>query len=865
MSSEDFGSSRGGFRSGGGRGKQSSSGNSRFGQGKGNQWGRSGNDRNGRKNFGDRRRDDRDGGNWGRSDRDGQNNRRDGWKGNDRGMRRNDGDRRGFGDRRRDDRDRGGWGRSDRDRRGDDRRQDGYQRKEGWRERPREYAHGNLQGNRHHFGVRDARGRAKAWRQEHELEIPANVKASDLDPETLTALKSLEKAGAEIVAKHLVMAGSLLDVDPEAAYEHAQAAVSRAGRIAQVREAAALAAYTCGKYQEALREVRTARRLSGSDLLRAVEADCERGLGHPDKALNVIEETNITGFEVEEIAELILVAAGARADMQQYQTALAVLDDFLTKYQPEEPECLARILMMKVDILRDLGRLSEADQVEAEIPAIPDSVTIMDLEEVLEADNPHVSSDLKGSRETLLERYQTLVLDLDGVCYMGTESVPFAAQGLAAARSAGLKFTFVTNNASRTPEEVAAKLQKHGIECASEEVMTAAMDAVGILENKLPPGSKVLVVGGEGLRAPVAAAGFEIVTEAEQRPAAVVQGFAEDVSWKELAQATYAINAGAFYVATNIDATLPTEKGFAPGNGSLVQAVVHATGKEPFAAGKPFAQIYRKALELVSGENPLSVGDRLDTDIAGARAAGIPSVHVLTGVSDAKAICLALPDQRPTFLACDLRDLAAPHPGPVKQPTELWTCGDSDGFGVDEDGQIWWQDRALTDSVTLSLNNYRALVAAVWEARDKRIFVHVPNIKVEPNSSVTPVDCDSTVEDKIETDELDGPLAATVAAADNEAEVVGTSKVAVEENPETQVVVEAEDLADLETEVMPELETEATPEEAETVTETATDVQAEKELPTVTPETTDPDQEETDSQSEQEEPMLLELPFGIEK
>lgn len=725
------------------------------------------------------RKNNRSGGKW--QDRRGDNSR------NDRGDRRasyrgeredNRGERggnRGF--------DRGynrGGRRFNRDNRREERRDDLREREA---QAPRE--------GKHSYGVRDSRYRAKEWRHENEPQIPVGVKASDLDRESRAALSSLDPNNAEIVARHLVMAGSLLDVDAEEAYLHAKAAVSRAGRIAAVREACALAAYGCGKYSEALREVRAARRLSGSDSLRAIEADCERGLGKPEKALEIIAETDISGFELSDLVELVIVQAGARHDLGESDAALLLLDQFLENHPLEDPVMLARILSYKTDLLRELGRDEEADKVAEEIPEIPDTVAIVDLEEVLEADNPYMPSDLHGSRKPLVETADVLLIDLDGVCYAGTRDIPHAAAGLAAARESGVKFQFLTNNASRTPEQVAEKLKGHGIAADPTEVMTAAMDAVEILAQKIEPESKVLVIGTQALIDTVAKAGFEVVSKASEQPVAVIQGYGPEVGWRQLSEAAYAISAGALFMATNLDATLPTEDGFALGNGSLVAAVEHATGQKPFAGGKPFAGIYRKAAAHAGATKPLAVGDRLDTDIAGAVAADMLSLHVLTGVSDAKAVALAYPDRRPSYLGLDLTDLMRVHPGPVHQPTGAWTSGESAAFMVAEDGRVMRDEEPVDNGQVLSLEDYRALVAAVWDARDRGVFVHLPDLQVvrevETSASDAPEDGADTLEE--------GFVAASEEAEENldSAEQVSDENLQEEAGEEVPLPADSED------------------------------------------------------------------------
>lgn len=754
------------------------------------------------------RKDNRRGGRWqdrrGRNPRNDRNDRRGSYRGEDgsyradrddnRGGRRNyrddRGESRGFGERSGRSSYRGGERNEAGSRRGFNRggkRFDRDNRRDNRRDERREREAQPPRSGKHSFGVRDSRYRAKEWRHDNEPQIPPAVKASDLDRESRAALSSLDPDNAEKVARHLVMAGSLLDVDAEEAYLHAKAAVSRAGRIGTVREACALAAYASGKYSEALREVRAARRLDGTDSLRAIEADCERGLGKPEKALEIISETDTSAYSLSDLVELVIVQAGARHDLGESDAALLVLNQFLEKQQLEEPVLLARILSYKADLLREMGREEEAEEVAEQTPEVPDTVAIVDLEEVLEADNPYVPSDLHGSRKPLVETADVLLIDLDGVCYAGTRDIPNAAAGLAAARETGIKFQFVTNNASRTPQQVVEKLQGHQIAAAAEEVMTAAMDAVEILTQKIEPASKVLVIGTQALRDTVAEAGFEVVSNASDQPVAVIQGYGAEVGWAQLSEAAYAINAGALFMATNLDATLPTEKGFALGNGSLVAAVEHATGQKPFAGGKPFAGIYRKAASHAGGSKPLVVGDRLDTDIAGAVAADMLSFHVLTGVSDAKAVALAYPDRRPSYLGLDLTDLNRVHPGPVHQPTGAWTSGESAGFMVAEDGRVMREEEPVDNGAVLSLEDYRALVAAVWDARDQGVFVHLPDIEVvrevetsEPNASEE--DDPSVAEEPVTSPEAD-------------TENSGSSSAEAEADPQEEVAPESAEQA----------------------------------------------------------------------
>ncbi len=191
---------------------------------------------------------------------------------------------------------------------------------------------------------------------------------SQLDRQARQRLRTLSKESAERVGRHLVMAGLLVEDDPELAYQHAQSAVRRAGRVDVVREAVALTAYATGRYAEALREIRTVRRLSGLDALRAIEADCERGLGRPERALDLAAAPPSKDMTVTDRVELALVASGARLDLDQPEAALLVLDQQLVREVADE-EMRTRVAQARVTALRAAGREAEADALEATIPA----------------------------------------------------------------------------------------------------------------------------------------------------------------------------------------------------------------------------------------------------------------------------------------------------------------------------------------------------------------------------------------------------------------------------------------------------------------------------------------------------------------
>jgi glycerol-1-phosphatase len=321
-----------------------------------------------------------------------------------------------------------------------------------------------------------------------------------------------------------------------------------------------------------------------------------------------------------------------------------------------------------------------------------------------------VSATLLGSDRPLAEAHDLALVDLDGVAYQGHLPIEHAAESLEEARRRGMRLLFVTNNASREPEDVAGQLSGLSIPTEPDEVMTAAQACANLLATRLAPGARVLVVGGKGLVTAVRQAGFEVVSSAEDAPDAVAQGFAPELGWSDLAEAAYAVAGGAWFVASNRDMSLPTARGFAPGNGALVGAVVAATGVEPDSAGKPSPTMYRMAVERSAARRPLVIGDRLDTDLAGARAGQIPGLHVLTGVSSARDAVLAAPGLRPDFIGADLRALLEPHPEPVAEDG-WWRCADR--AARVHDGAL-----ELDRSGPSGIDVIRAACAAAWHAAD---------------------------------------------------------------------------------------------------------------------------------------------------
>jgi len=263
-----------------------------------------------------------------------------------------------------------------------------------------------------------------------------------------------------------------------------------------------------------------------------------------------------------------------------------------------------------------------------------------------------------------------LLVDLDGVVYAAAEPIPHAVDALNRASEAGIRVGYLTNNAARTDAQVAEQLRGFGLVAAPEDVTTSPQAAVALLGSLVAPGATILVVGGDGIVVELERAGYGVTRSAEDEPAAVVQGFHPTVGWTHLAEASFAIqHRGIPWIATNQDWTFPHSRGVAPGNGTLVSAVHTATGALPTVAGKPERPIFDTAVRRLGASAPLMIGDRLDTDISGARRAGIPSVLVLTGIDGARQLLPAAAGERPDFIVGDLRELFEPYPEAIAEAT----------------------------------------------------------------------------------------------------------------------------------------------------------------------------------------------------
>jgi HAD superfamily hydrolase (TIGR01457 family) len=231
----------------------------------------------------------------------------------------------------------------------------------------------------------------------------------------------------------------------------------------------------------------------------------------------------------------------------------------------------------------------------------------------------------------LAERYDAFLFDLDGVLYRGSEPIPGAADAVERVRRLGKRLAFVTNNSARTPEQVADHLRSVGVAADPGEVETSALATADLLAVRGV--RRAFVIGEAGIRAALSARGIDVLTGEPESVDAVVVGWDRDVDYAKLRSAALLIQRGAAFVATNADASYPAPDGLWPGAGAIVAAIETTVGIAPEVVGKPYPPIFEAALRRAGGGRALVIGDRLDTDIAGANRLGWGSLLVLSGVT----------------------------------------------------------------------------------------------------------------------------------------------------------------------------------------------------------------------------------------
>ncbi|MGL4173898.1 MAG: HAD-IIA family hydrolase [Actinomycetota bacterium] len=316
--------------------------------------------------------------------------------------------------------------------------------------------------------------------------------------------------------------------------------------------------------------------------------------------------------------------------------------------------------------------------------------------------------------------YDSIFLDLDGVVIRGDSLVSNSLEVLNQLFLAKSAVGFVTNNASRTPNVIAESLSSLGVPTKESHVVTSAQAAATLLAKTIEEGSSVLVVGGEGLRQAVTERGYKATSVFDETVRAVVQGFSPDLSWPLLAEGCLAIRAGLPWFAANPDRTLPIERGIVPGNGAFVETLRVSTNLEPIYAGKPHPPLIEEALRRLPGRNALLIGDRLDTDISGARAGGIAGMFVLTGVHSVRDLFDAPLDQRPMLLGADLKAIFMPHRAPRRSLTG-WCGGNIKDVRCEQVKGKWNVSvpPLAHDDQLVAVEATRVVSAVVWHLRDQ--------------------------------------------------------------------------------------------------------------------------------------------------
>jgi HAD superfamily hydrolase (TIGR01450 family) len=297
----------------------------------------------------------------------------------------------------------------------------------------------------------------------------------------------------------------------------------------------------------------------------------------------------------------------------------------------------------------------------------------------------------------VVEAHDLVMFDLDGVVYVGGEAIEGVPAHIDRVRETGRHVAFVTNNASRTPAEVAEKLVGVGVAAEAADVVTSAQAAARVLAEAYGEGARILLLGGEGLRVALLEAGLE-PTDDPDGVAAVASGYGPDVRWRDIMRVSTLVRDGLPYVASNADLTIPTAYGLAPGHGVLVRTITGFAGAEATVAGKPEKPLMEETVLRVGGDRPIMVGDRLDTDIEGAHAIAVPSLLVLTGVTWLDELAAATEELRPTYISPTLEGLFEPHPVPAQHGGRFelggWTAEVDQGRlrvageGTDAD---WWR------------------------------------------------------------------------------------------------------------------------------------------------------------------------------
>jgi 4-nitrophenyl phosphatase len=247
---------------------------------------------------------------------------------------------------------------------------------------------------------------------------------------------------------------------------------------------------------------------------------------------------------------------------------------------------------------------------------------------------------------------KALILDMDGVIWKADTPIDDLPSIFERIRDRGLEYVFATNNSTKTSEQYVARLKGFGVQAEPWQVITSSQVVAHAVAQKFPRGTKIFMIGEDGLRLPLEGEGFEIVS-VENAPDAevVVMGFDRGINFAKASEATLLVRMGIPFYGTNMDKTFPTPRGQIPGAGAWISVITTATGIQPIIAGKPFPFLMELSLEKLGTkkEETLVVGDRLETDIAAGQAVGCPTALVLSGVSTKEQAELWEP--KPTIIA----------------------------------------------------------------------------------------------------------------------------------------------------------------------------------------------------------------------
>ncbi|MEJ6493074.1 MAG: HAD-IIA family hydrolase [Actinomycetes bacterium] len=312
-------------------------------------------------------------------------------------------------------------------------------------------------------------------------------------------------------------------------------------------------------------------------------------------------------------------------------------------------------------------------------------------------------SSFESSSPILAKAYDTALLDLDGVVYIGQDAVPGVIGALNQAHDEfGMTLTCVTNNASRSPQRVADHLMQLGLKVSAGDVVTSAQAGASELAKLIPQGSRVFVLGSQDLAREVELVGLLASHDDSLTYDALIQGYWPDMPWRILDFAAEILRSGVPWVVTNMDLTIPTPTGVAPGNGTVVQALGQSVNREPtVVAGKPQTPLMQQSIDRTGAKRPLVVGDRLDTDIHGANNVGVDSLLVLSGVTTLAEILQAPVELRPTYLAWDACEILKPQTA-ASFADNVASCG---GWQVRNSDLIGQGD---------ALDGFKAIALAHW-------------------------------------------------------------------------------------------------------------------------------------------------------